>query len=297
MKIVLLGKNGQVGWELQRALSPLGELIALDRASNNEYCGDLTKPIDLARTIISIKPDVIVNAAAYTAVDKAEDEKELAQQVNGDAVKMIAKCAQEIGALLIHYSTDYVFSGVGTHFWNEDDKVSAINTYGRTKLSGEKYIQECCSNYLILRTSWVYSTFGHNFAKTILNLAKNKEKLSIINDQYGAPTSAELIADCTVIALMQTINNEDKCGIYHLVASGTTNWYEYTQLIIKEAKSNGIKLVLNKIDGIPAINYPLPARRPYNSRMNNEKFKKAFSVELPDWKVGIVRLIKELSFS
>lgn len=296
MKIVLLGKNGQVGWELQRALSPLGELIALDRSSN-EYCGDLTKPIDLARTIISIKPDVIVNAAAYTAVDKAEEEKELAQQVNGDAVKMIAKCAQEIGALLIHYSTDYVFSGVGTHFWNEDDKVSALNAYGRTKLSGEKYIQECCSNYLILRTSWVYSTFGHNFAKTILNLAKNKEKLSIINDQYGAPTSAELIADCTVIALMQTINNEDKCGIYHLVASGTTNWYEYSQLIIKEAKSNGIKLALNKIDGIPAINYPLPARRPYNSRMNNEKFKKTFNVELPDWKVGIVRLIKELSFS
>lgn len=296
MKVVLLGKNGQVGWELQRALSPLGELIALDRSSN-EYCGDLTKPIDLARTIINIKPDVIVNAAAYTAVDKAEEDKELAQLVNGDAVKIIARCAQEIGALLIHYSTDYVFSGVGSHFWNEDDKVSALNTYGRTKLSGEKYIQESCSNYLILRTSWVYSTFGHNFVKTILNLAKNKEKLSIINDQYGAPTSAELIADCTVIALMQTINNKNKCGIYHLVASGTTNWYEYSQLIIKEAKNNGIKLALNKIDGIPATNYPLPARRPYNSRMNNEKFKKTFNVELPDWKIGIVRLIKELSFS
>ncbi|MEQ1962913.1 dTDP-4-dehydrorhamnose reductase [Xenorhabdus khoisanae] len=294
MKILLLGKNGQVGWELQRALSPLGELIALDRHSN-DYCGDLAKPNKLAETISQLKPDVIVNAAAYTAVDKAENEPELARLVNSESVKILAECAQNIRALLIHYSTDYVFSGEGEHFWREEDQTASLNTYGQTKLEGEQYIQKHCPNHLILRTSWVYSTFGNNFAKTILKLAKNRKNLSIINDQYGAPTSAELIADCTAIALKQALQHKEKCGVYHLVASGSTNWYEYAKLVTNEAKKNGLDLAINEIDAIPATEYPLPAKRPYNSRMNNSKFKKIFSTELPNWQMGVIRMIKELS--
>ncbi|MEX9410662.1 dTDP-4-dehydrorhamnose reductase [Proteus mirabilis] len=294
MKILLLGKNGQVGWELQRALSPLGELFALDRHSDI-YCGDLTKPIELAKTILKIKPNVIVNAAAYTAVDKAESEPELAKLVNSESVKVIAESAQKINALLIHYSTDYVFSGEGNHYWGESDQTSSLNVYGQTKLEGELYIQKYCTNYLILRTSWVYSTFGNNFAKTILNLAKNREKLSVINDQYGAPTSAELIADCTAIALTQVLQNKNNSGIYHLVSSGEINWYEYAKLVIEEAKKNNIKLTCNELTPIPATSYPLPAKRPYNSRMNNTKFKETFNVNLPEWQEGIIRLIKELS--
>lgn len=294
MKILLLGKNGQVGWELQRALSPLGELIALDRNSKN-YCGDLSKPQEIAQTILKLQPDVIVNAAAYTAVDKAETEPELARQINSETVKIIAECAQNIGALLIHYSTDYVFSGEDGHYWNEDDQTSPLNTYGQTKLEGEQHIQNHCSNYLIFRTSWVYSVFGQNFAKTILNLAKNREKLSVINDQYGAPTGAELIADSTAIALVKTIQHRENSGIYHLVSSGETNWYEYAKLVIEEAKKNNIELYLQELNSIPATDYPLPAKRPYNSRMNNTKFSKTFCCELPNWKVGVIRMVKELS--
>lgn len=296
MKILLLGKNGQVGWELQRALSPLGDLTALDRHSQ-EYCGDLTKPQELAKTIYTLQPDVIVNAAAYTAVDKAENEPELARLINSEAVKIIAECAESIGALFIHYSTDYVFPGDGDHFWAEDAPTSSLNTYGQTKLEGEQHIQQCCSHYLILRTSWVYSALGNNFAKTILNLAKNREKLSIIEDQYGAPTSAELIADCTAIALIKTRQHKENTGIYHLVSSGETNWYQYAKLVIDEAKSNNIPLSIKEITAIPATEYPLPAKRPYNSRMNNTKFKHVFSVELPQWQVGVIRMIKELSHS
>ena len=294
MKILLLGKNGQVGWELQRALSPLGELIALDRHSKN-YCGDLSNLDGLAKTVELLKPDVIVNAAAYTAVDKAENEPELSRLINSEAVKTLAKSAEKINAILIHYSTDYVFSGEGEHFRQEDDKTAALNTYGQTKLDGEQHIQQYCSNHLIFRTSWVYSTFGNNFAKTILNLAKTKEKLSVINDQYGAPTIAELIADCTAIALTQTLKDKSKCGIYHLVSSGSTNWYQYANLVTKEARKNGIELALKELNAIPAIDYPLPAKRPYNSKMNNTKFKITFNAELPNWELGVKRLIKELS--
>ncbi|EPK8021198.1 dTDP-4-dehydrorhamnose reductase [Providencia rettgeri] len=294
MKILLLGKNGQVGWELQRALLPLGELIALDRHSK-DYCGDLSKLDDLAKTIELLKPNVIVNAAAYTAVDKAESEPELSQLINSEAVKVLAESAQKIDALLVHYSTDYVFSGEGEHFWQEGDETAALNIYGKTKLDGEKYIQQYCSNHLIFRTSWVYSTYGNNFAKTILNLAKTREKLSVINDQYGAPTGAELIADCTAIAIVQTLLDKNKCGVYHLVSSGSTNWYQYTKLVTQEAKINGIELALRGLNAIPASDYPLPAKRPYNSKMNNKKFKKTFNTELPSWELGIKRLIKELS--
>lgn len=294
MKILLFGKNGQVGWELQRALLPLGELTALDRHSK-DYCGDLSRIDDLANTIELLKPDVIVNAAAYTAVDKAESEPELSQLINSEAVKVLAKSAQKINALLVHYSTDYVFSGEGEHFWQEDDKTAALNAYGQTKLNGEQHVQQYCSNHLIFRTSWVYSTFGNNFAKTILNLAKMREKLSVIDDQYGAPTSAELIADCTAIALVQTLLDKKKCGVYHLVSSGSTNWYQYTKLVTQEAQKNGIELALKELNAIPATDYPLPAKRPYNSKMNNNKFKKTFNTELPNWELGVKRLIKELS--
>ncbi|MEX9870560.1 dTDP-4-dehydrorhamnose reductase [Providencia huaxiensis] len=294
MKILLLGKNGQVGWELQRALLPLGELIALDRHSK-DYCGDLSKLDDLAKTIELLKPDVIVNAAAYTAVDKAESEPELSRLINSEAVKVLAQSAQKINALLVHYSTDYVFSGEGEHLWHEDDQASALNSYGETKLEGENYIQQYCSQYLILRTSWVYSTHGNNFINTMLKLGKEKQSLSIISDQYVAPTSAELLADSTSYAIKKTIENPNFTGVYNLVASDFTNWYEYAKLIFETASKNGIELSINEINKIASSDYPLPAKRPLNSRLNNNKFQCCFDVKLPNWKIGVIRTINEIT--
>lgn len=292
MDILLFGKNGQVGWELQRSLAPLGNVIALDSRST-DYCGDLNDPAGVAETVRSIKPQIIVNAAAYTAVDKAESEQEIAECVNALAVIEIAKAAEEIGAWFIHYSTDYVFNGQGDMPWLEDDVTGPLSVYGTTKLEGEKGIQRHCSRHLIFRTSWVYAAKGNNFAKTMLKLAKERDTLSVINDQFGAPTGADLIADCTAHAIKTAILNNSVAGIYHLVASGETTWHAYATEVIKIARRQDVDLKVQTINAVPTNAFPTAAKRPANSRLNTEKFQHTFDLTLPEWQTGVERMLIE----
>lgn len=293
MKILLIGKNGQVGWELQRSLVTLGDVVAVDYFDNT-LCGDLSNPQGIAQTIQTVKPDVIVNAAAHTAVDKAETEQELSRLLNADSVEVIAKESAKLGALLIHYSTDYVFNGEGTHYRNEDEQTGPLNVYGETKLAGELAVAKHNARHFIFRTSWVYAMRGANFAKTMLRLAKEKEKLSIINDQFGAPTGAELLADATAIAIRTAVHNQKLFGTYHLVASGETTWFDYAQYVFSIAKELGETLSIKEVIGVDTSAYPTPAKRPHNSRLSNKKFQTAFEVKLPDWKVGVKRVVTEI---
>ncbi|ELY2034578.1 dTDP-4-dehydrorhamnose reductase [Enterobacter hormaechei] len=293
MNILLFGKTGQVGWELQRALAPLGNLIALD-VHSKDYCGDFSNPEGIAETVRNIKPDVIVNAAAHTAVDKAESEPEFAQLLNATSVEAIAKEAAKIGAWVVHYSTDYVFPGDGETPWSETDATAPLNVYGQTKLNGEKALQDNCPNHLIFRTSWVYAGKGNNFAKTMLRLAKERKELSVINDQVGAPTGAELLADCTAHAIRVAMMKPEVAGLYHLVASETTTWYDYAALVFEEAQKAGVELAVEKLNAVPTTAYPTPARRPHNSRLNTMKFQQNFNLVLPAWQVGVKRMLAEL---
>ncbi|KKJ32697.1 dTDP-4-dehydrorhamnose reductase [Enterobacter hormaechei] len=293
MNILLFGKTGQVGWELQRSLAPLGNLIALD-VHSKDYCGDFSNPEGIAETVRNIKPDVIVNAAAHTAVDKAESEPEFAQLLNATSVEAIAKEAAKIGAWVVHYSTDYVFPGDGETPWSETDATAPLNVYGQTKLDGEKALQDNCPNHLIFRTSWVYAGKGNNFAKTMLRLAKERKELSVINDQVGAPTGAELLADCTAHAIRIAMVKPEVAGLYHLVASETTTWYDYAALVFEEAQKAGVELAIEKLNAVPTTAYPTPARRPHNSRLNTMKFQQNFNLVLPAWQVGVKRMLAEL---
>lgn len=293
MDILLFGKNGQVGWELQRALAPLGKLTALDRHSA-EYCGDFENPQGIAETVRNLKPTVIVNATAYTAVDKAESDKEKAQLVNATAVEFLAKAAEECGALLVHYSTDYVFNGSGDKPWNEDDATEPMNVYGETKRQGEQAIALNMSKYLIFRTSWVYAARGNNFAKTMIRLAKDRETLSVINDQFGAPTGADLLADSTAHAIRVALVKPEVSGLYHLIASGTTTWFEYAGMVIAQARAKGVELQVQTINPVETAAFPTPAKRPNNSRLNTTKFRETFGLVLPEWEAGVTRLIDEL---
>ena len=294
MKILLLGKNGQVGWELQRSLTPLGELIALDRQVVDGLCGDLSDLDALRSTIRQVKPDVIVNAAAYTAVDKAESETDLADRVNGQASKVMAEEAEMLGAWLIHYSTDYVFSGQGSTPWQETDAVAPVNQYGASKLAGEQAIIASGCKYLIFRTSWVYAARGNNFAKTMLRLAKDRETLSVIADQIGAPTGADLIADVTALAILQAVKRDELVGIYHLASGGEVSWHGYATLVIDFAKAQGEELGVTTVSPIETTAYPTPARRPLNSRLNTQKLRDNFSLHLPDWQSGVTRMLREV---
>ncbi|QLR52260.1 dTDP-4-dehydrorhamnose reductase [Citrobacter freundii] len=293
MNILLIGKTGQVGWELQRALAPLGNLIALD-VHSTDYCGDFSNPQGVADTVRRIRPDVIVNAAAHTAVDKAESEVEFARLLNTTSVEAIARAAAEIGAWVVHYSTDYVFPGTGETPWRETDATAPLNVYGETKLAGEMALQTHCANHLIFRTSWVYAGKGNNFAKTMLKLAKERAELSVINDQFGAPTGAELLADCTAHAIRVAMNKPDVAGLYHLVAGGTTTWYDYAALVFDEARKAGIELALTQLNAVPTSAYPTPAHRPTNSRLNTDKFQNNFELVLPQWDAGVKRMLAEL---
>ncbi len=295
MKILLLGKNGQVGWELQRSLAPLGELIALDRASN-PYCGDLSRPAAVAQSVLEIKPDVVVNAAAYTAVDKAESEADSARTVNADAPAELARAAKLCGAWLLHYSTDYVFDGSGSVPWREQDPVAPLNVYGRSKLAGEQAIRASGCRHLIFRTSWVYAARGQNFAKTMLRLAAEREELSVIADQFGAPTGAELLADVSAHALRHAVCHNDVSGVYHLTAGGATSWFDYAAHVFAYARQCGIPLKLTEtgLRPISTEQYPTPARRPLNSRLDTNKLRTAFGLALPDWQSGVDRMLTEL---
>jgi len=292
MNILLFGKNGQVGWELQRALAPLGNVIALDSRSS-QYCGNFNDPTGVAETVRAIKPQIIVNAAAYTAVDKAEGDKENARCINALAVTEIAKAAEQIGAWFIHYSTDYVFDGQGDTPWREDDATGPLSVYGSTKLEGERGLQQHCSRHLIFRTSWVYAARGNNFAKTMIKLAKERDTISVINDQHGAPTGADLIADCTAHAIRIALVNKNVAGIYHLIASGETTWYAYANKVIKIAKQRGLELAVQTINPVTTSAFPTPAKRPANSRLNTEKFQRTFNLTLPEWQVGVERMLNE----
>jgi len=300
MKILLLGKNGQVGWELQRSLTPLGELVALDADSpydkDGGLCGDFTDLQGLARTVKAVAPDVIVNAAAHTAVDKAESEAELVRTINALASGVLAQEARIANAWLIHYSTDYVFDGSGDKPWQENDTVAPLNVYGSTKLEGEQLIQQSGCNHLIFRTSWVYGARGGNFAKTMLRLAKERESLSIIDDQVGAPTGADLLADITAHAIRTVRQRPDLSGLYHLVAGGETSWHGYASFVIDFARRAGItlKVAPDAIKPVPTSAFPTPATRPHNSRMETTKLQQAFDLHLPLWQNGVSRMLAEI---
>jgi dTDP-4-dehydrorhamnose reductase len=297
MKILLLGKNGQVGWELQRSLAPLGEVLALDRHSTH-YCGDLSKPEELAQTVLAYKPDFIVNAAAHTAVDKAESEPELAKVLNTAAPAALAKAAAQVGAWLVHYSTDYVFDGSGTHARQEGEGTGPLSLYGQTKLDGEKAIVASGCKYLIFRTSWVYAAQGSNFAKTMLRLAQERDKLNVINDQHGAPTGADLIADITAHAMRRVLNTQNISfsGVYHLVASGETTWHGYASHVIEKAKAikPDLQIKATEVAPVPTSAFPTPATRPLNSRLCTAKLKQAFGLVLPPWQQGVDRMLAEI---
>lgn len=294
MKILLLGKNGQVGWELQRSLAPLGELLALDARSLN-YCGDLNDLPGIAATLRRFAPDVIVNAAAYTAVDKAESEPAQAQRINAEVVALLAHEAQQLGAWLVHYSTDYVFDGSGSAAWQETDAVGPLSVYGASKLAGEQAILASGCKHLIFRTSWVYAARGNNFAKTMLRLARERDSLSVIADQFGAPTSAELLADISAHALRSVMHEPSLGGLYHLAASGETNWHDYARFVLEQAAAAGValKVAPPQIAAIATSAYPTAAQRPLNSRLNTAKLQNAFALHLPEWQVGVARMLSE----
>ena len=298
-KILLFGKGGQVGWELQRSLVPLGDVIALDFDST-DHCGDFTNLAGLADTVRAIKPDVIVNAGAHTAVDKAETEPDLVRTINALAPGALAKAAANIGAWLVHYSTDYVFDGSGSKPWVETDTPAPLSVYGRTKLEGEQLIQASGCKHLIFRTSWVYAARGGNFAKTMVKLAQERETLKVVDDQFGAPTGAELLADVSAHAIRHVLarpagTESDLNGVYHLVAGGHTSWFEYTKEVVAlvQAAKYDIKIIATMIEPVPSSVYPTAAQRPLNSRLNTAKLQNTFGLTLPHWKPGVARMLTE----
>ena len=306
MKILLFGRDGQVGWELQRSLAPLGEMVALGRdASSNPdgLCGDLTQLEAVAQTVRQVRPDVVVNAAAHTAVDKAESESALAYTINALAPGVLADEAQKLGAWLVHYSTDYVFDGSGTQPWQEDDATGPLSVYGHTKLEGERAVARC-TRHLIFRTSWVYAARGGNFAKTMMRLAGERDTLQIIDDQIGAPTGADLLADVTALAIHRVLmrepaeSGENLAGTYHLCASGSTSWYGYAKYVLAlvAAAQPAIKMVVNEVKPVPTTAFPTPAKRPHNSRLDTRKLQKNFGLHLPAWQTGVLRMLNEIDY-
>jgi dTDP-4-dehydrorhamnose reductase len=293
MKVLLFGKNGQVGWQLQRALAPLGHLVALDRYDAG---GDLSQPEALASRVRAEHPDVIVNAAAYTAVDKAESETELARTINATAPGVLAAEARCLNAWLVHYSTDYVFDGSGTDARDEEAPTGPLNVYGRTKLEGEHLIRASGCRHLILRTSWVYAARGGNFARTMLRLAAERDRLTVIDDQIGAPTGADLLADLTAHALRVAASQPDVAGTYHAVAAGQTSWHGYTKFVIEWVRQHGqaLKVAAQAIEPIATSQYPTPAQRPLNSRLSTDKLRRNFGVHLPPWQAGVERMLREV---
>ena len=296
MKILLLGKNGQLGWELQRSLALLGELVAVGRDGVGSTHADLSRPESIGAIVREVAPQIIVNAAAYTAVDKAESEPELARAVNATSVGVLASEAAACGAWLVHYSSDYVFDGSGHTPWVEDSPTRPLSVYGRTKLEGETLIRDSGCRHLIFRTSWVYATRGGNFAKTMLRLAKERDRLSVVNDQIGAPTGADLLADLTALALRKSRRRPEVAGTYHAVAAGETSWHGYARHVIAVARAAGqpIRVAPEAIAAVPSSAFPTPARRPHNSRLNTDKLCTTFRVTLPSWQAGVERMLAEV---
>jgi dTDP-4-dehydrorhamnose reductase len=295
MKILLFGKNGQVGWELQRALAPLGEVIALD-ADSAGLSADFANPESLAATVREVAPHWIVNAAAHTAVDKAESEGDLARAINATAPGVLAREAAAMGAWLMHYSTDYVFDGSGSTARAEDAPTGPLGVYGATKLEGEELIRASGCQHLIFRTSWVYAARGGNFARTMLKLAQDRDALKVIDDQIGAPTGADLLADLTAHAMRSVALQPQHGGTYHAVASGHTSWHGYATHVIENARARGvpIRVAREAIAAVPTSAFPTPARRPANSRLDTEKLRNTFGLHLPNWQSGVDRMLAEV---
>ncbi|SEK27028.1 dTDP-4-dehydrorhamnose reductase [Nitrosovibrio tenuis] len=295
MKILLFGKNGQVGWELQRSLSPLGELVSPDFDSGG-LCGDFTRLDGIAETVRRVAPDVIVNAAAHTAVDKAESEPEHVRIINAQAPAALASEAAKLGAWLVHYSTDYVFDGSGAKPWTETDPTGPLSVYGATKLEGEDAIISSGCRHLTFRTSWIFAARGENFAKKMLRLARQHDHLTVIDDQVGAPTGADLLADVTAHAVRTALKQPHMAGLYHVAAAGETSWCGYARFILDFARQAGIRLKATPEDiaPVPTSAFPSPARRPKNSRLSTRKLEKAFDLKLPPWQTGVTRMLTEI---
>jgi dTDP-4-dehydrorhamnose reductase len=295
MRLLVTGASGQIGWELVRSLLPLGEVIALDRT----HC-DLSRPETIAPVIREHRPDVIVNAAAYTAVDKAEKEETLATTVNGIAVGVFAEEAHKTSALLVHYSTDYVFDGTKSTPYVEDDSPNPLNAYGRSKLAGEMAIRAADCAHIILRTTWVYAARGQNFVKTILRLARERDEINIVADQFGAPTSARSIADATAHIIRQARQDctidKFNTGTYHFTAARATSWHGFAEAIIQEASRNGLLEVtrLPKVTPVPASAFPLPAKRPMNSRLDSQRLRDRFGIAAPAWQCALPYVLKDI---
>lgn len=293
--ILVTGSNGQVGFELRRSLAPLGQVVALDRAA----C-DLSNPDALREIVRRVRPDVIVNPAAYTAVDKAETEVDLAFAVNGVAPGVLAQEARALGSLLVHYSTDYVFAGTGDTPYQESDPVAPLSVYGKSKLAGEQAIAEAGGSSIVLRTCWVAGAHGGNFAKTMLKLGRERDSLRVIADQFGAPTTAALIADVTAHivdrAWLHGKQEDFPAGVYHLAAAGETSWHGYATEVLRYAFSKGVDLKVDPdaIEAIPATAYPLPAPRPANSRLDTRKLRDTFDIHLPEWQQGVHYLLDQI---
>jgi len=297
MKILLVGCNGQVGWELQRSLAPLGALTACDFDSPEPLRADFAQPESLRALVQRVQPQVIVNAAAHTAVDKAESEPEFARTLNATAPGVLAQEAQRTGALLVHYSTDYVFDGSGSAPRTETSPTGPLSVYGRTKLEGEELITRSGCAHVILRTSWVYAARGGNFARTMLRLAAERDALNVINDQIGAPTGADLLADVTAQVIRAVQAQPALQGLYHCVAAGETSWFEYARFVIEWARARGqnIKVAPEAIAPIATSAYPTPAQRPLNSRLDTRKLQAAFGLQMPHWQHGVQRMLTEIS--
>lgn len=291
MRILLLGKDGQLGRELQRSLAPHGQITAWGRAE----C-DLAQTELLYASVMAVKPDVIVNAAAYTAVDKAESEPEVAHAINAVAPAILAQATMDMGCRLIHYSTDYVFNGSGTTPWTEDASTDPLNIYGKTKLAGEQAITASGCNHLIFRTSWVYAKEGGNFAKTMLRLASERDALSVIDDQMGAPTDAAWLADMTAEIVLRQAQDERGNGIFHAASTGEVSWHGYASYLIAKARDLGfpIKVSPEAIRAVSSEAFPTPAQRPHNSRLDCSKLTQTFGITPPAWQVGIDKLLHSL---
>ena len=297
MNILLLGKNGQVGWELQRSLSILGSVTACDFDSPGDLRADFSDPESLAPLVRRLRPDAIVNAAAHTAVDKAEAEPDLARRINATGPAVLAREAAAIGASLIHYSTDYVFDGGGNAFREETAATGPLSVYGHTKLEGEEAVRASGCRHAILRTSWVYAARGHNFVRTMLRLAAEREELKVIDDQHGAPTGADLLADVTAVVLRRLHADASVSGTYHCVAAGETTWHGFARFVIEWARSRGlpVKVAADRILAVPTTEYPTPARRPHNSRLDTTKLRRTFDLTLPPWQTGVERMLVEIT--
>jgi dTDP-4-dehydrorhamnose reductase len=300
MKVLLLGKNGQLGYALQRSLASVCELVALDRCGLPGLSGEFSEFEALAATVRAVRPQVIVNAAAYTHVDRAESEPEQARVINALAPGVLAREAHALGAWLVHYSTDYVFDGSGTRPWRETDSTVPLNVYGRTKFEGEQLIQHLCSRHLIFRTSWVHGAHGSNFAKTMVRLAQERERICVVNDQWGAPTGADFIAQATTHAIQRATSEPHApslAGVYHLAAAGHTTWHAYASHVIQHIKElrPDIRWTVNDIVAAASSDYASVSVRPLNSRLDTFKAQTTLGVTMPSWQSDVERMLAQIA--